>query len=148
MGSFASALYDALRSAGVAEDRARAVADLFDRSLDERWSQHAQDLATKADLAALATKVDLGALATKGDLVGLATKSELGALATKAELAGLATKGDLAELRAKVAEDVAETNMRVSRLETRIAETKSDLLKWMLAALTAQTALLLSLKLV
>ncbi len=76
----------------------------------------------------------------------LATKTDLAALATKVD--ALATKGELAELRVKVAEDIAETNVRVSRLGTRIAETKSDLLKWMLAALTAQTALLLSLKLV
>lgn len=49
----------------------------------------------------------------------------------------LATKRDIAELETRLARDIAETN-------SRIAETKADLAKWMLAALTAQSALLLS----
>jgi peptide subunit release factor 1 (eRF1) len=48
----------------------------------------------------------------------------------------LATKRDLAELETRLAKDIAQTN-------TRIAETKSELIKWVLGALTAQTALLL-----
>lgn len=114
MGSFATALYDALLSAGVAADRAREVVDLFDRSVDERYGLHAQVLATKSDIAELRAKV--------------------------AE--------DMADLRTHFSKENSETNVRVSKLETRIAETKSDLVKWMLAALTAQTALLLALKLV
>ncbi len=157
MGSFATALYDALLSAGVASDRAREVVDLFDRSVDERYNLHAQVLATKNDIAELraATKDELTELrsATKNDIAELrvATKDELIEFrsATKNDIAelrsamktDLATKFDLAELR-------SETNIRFSNMETRIAETKSELVKWMLAALTAQTALLLALKLV
>jgi len=176
MGSFATALYDALLSAGVAADRAREVVDLFDRSVDERYGLHAQVLATKVDLAELrlATTSDLTGfrLAMKSDLAELrlattsdlaqfraATRSdfaELGA-ATKSDIAELrseftehrmATKSDLADFRSSVTREISETNVRVARLETRIAETKSDLVKWMLAALTTQTALLLALKLV
>jgi len=84
MGSFNVALLEALLSAGVSHDRARAVVDLFDRSVDERYSLHAQVLATKRDVAELET-----------------------------------------------------------RLSKDIAHAKVDLVKWVLAALTAQTALLL-----
>lgn len=48
----------------------------------------------------------------------------------------LATKRDLAELETRMTAAIAATNVR-------IAETKADLARWMLGALTAQTALLL-----
>jgi hypothetical protein len=41
MGSFHVALLEALVSAGVPSERARAVVDLFDRSIDERYALHA-----------------------------------------------------------------------------------------------------------
>ena len=62
-------------------------------------------------------------------------------LATKRDVAGLETRlvRDIAETNARV----AETNSRIAETNARIAETRADLIKWMLAALTAQTALLL-----
>jgi hypothetical protein len=53
MGSFNVALLEALLSIGVTADRARTVVDLFDKSVDERYSLHAQVLATKRDVAEL-----------------------------------------------------------------------------------------------
>ena len=38
--------------------RARAVVDLFDRSVDERYGLHAQVLATRRDVAELETRLD------------------------------------------------------------------------------------------
>lgn len=58
MGSFNVALLEALLSAGVSHERARAVVDLFDRSVDERYSLHAQVLATRRDVAELETRLD------------------------------------------------------------------------------------------
>jgi hypothetical protein len=98
MGSFNVALLEALLSAGVSHDRARAVVDLFDKSVDERYSLHAQILATK---------------------------------------------GDVAEIQAKMAETRGQLEARVAQVEARIDSTKAELVKWMLAAITAQTALLL-----
>jgi len=102
MGSFNVALLEALLSAGVSHERARAVVDLFDRSVDERYSLHAQVLATKRDVA---------------------------------------------ELETRLAKDIAQTQARIAQaqgdLNARIADSRSDLIKWVLAALTAQTALLL-----
>ncbi|MEB2352321.1 MAG: hypothetical protein OZ924_13010 [Burkholderiaceae bacterium] len=102
MGSFSIALLEALVSAGVSTERARAVVDLLDRSIDERYSLHAEVLATKRDVAALQAE----------------------------------TIRSLAALELRLTRDIAANG-------ARIAETKVDLVKWMLAALTAQTALIL-----
>lgn len=116
MGSFNVALLEALLSVGVPHDRARAVVDLFDRSVDERYGLHAQVLATKRDLAEFATKRDL---------------------------AEFATKRDMAELETRLAKELAATQVQIAETRSQIASTKADLVKWMLAALTAQTALLM-----
>ena len=109
MGSFGTALFEALVSAGVSHDRARAVVDLFNRSVDERYSLHGEILATKRDVAEVHAWMaqDRGQLETR-----------------------------MAQLDARIAQIQGS-------LEARIAECKADLVKWMLAALTAQTALLL-----
>jgi hypothetical protein len=84
MGSFHVALLEALLSAGVSPERARAVVEQFERAVDERYSLHAQVLATKRDLA---------------------------------------------EMQTRLAREIASGNV--------------DRVKWVVAALTAQTALLL-----
>lgn len=109
MGSFSVALLEALLSAGVAPDRARAVVDLFDRSVDERYSLHAEVLATKRDVAELHTRL----------------------------------ARDIAALETGLTRDLAGIGTRFAETDARIAESKADLMKWSLAALTAQTALLL-----
>lgn len=101
MGSFNLALLNALLSIGVSPDRAREVAELFDRSVDERYGLHAQVIATKRDVAEL-----------------------------EARLAR-----EIAALDNKLVQGLAECN-------SRIAEAKVDLVKWLLGALTAQTALI------
>ena len=102
MGSFNLALLEALLSVGIPHDRARAVVDLFDRSVDERYGLHAQVLATKRDVAELETRLSK----------------------------------DIATLETRLSTELAHT-------QAQIAATKADLIKWMLGALTAQTALLL-----
>ena len=57
MGTFDAALLEALLLIGVPAERARAVVDLFDRRIDERYSLHAQVLATKRDVAELHTRI-------------------------------------------------------------------------------------------
>lgn len=109
MGSFSVALLEALVSAGVAPDRARAVVDLFDRSVDERYSLHAEVLATKRDVAMLQS----------------------------------ATTRAIADLEIRLTRDLAENRARIVETNSRIAEAKVHLVKWGLAALTAQTALIL-----
>ena len=117
MGSFNVALLEALLSAGVAPDRARAVVDLFERSVDERYSLHAQVLATKRDVAELETRLSR-------------------------EVAELETRlsRDIASVEARLSRELAELSGRVTR---EIAAGKVDLVKWAIGALTAQTALLM-----
>ncbi|HMS79160.1 MAG TPA: hypothetical protein PKC20_06440 [Burkholderiaceae bacterium] len=55
----------------------------------------------------------------------------------------LATKRDVAELQVAITERIAGSNERIAGTNARIAETKVDLVRWMLGALTAQTALIL-----
>ncbi len=62
MGSLDIAMLEALLSAGVTPERARAVVELFDRSIDERYPLHPQILATKRDVAELQTALMLSAV--------------------------------------------------------------------------------------
>lgn len=158
MGSFATALYDALLSAGIAAERAREVVDLFDRSVDERYQLHLQVLATKSDVAECRAAIveKLGQLIagthvriseTRETLTRSIAETNNRTRDTLDQKIG-ETNLRVSELGETLTRSIAETNNRFGRLETRIAETKSELMKWMLAALTAQTALLLSLKLI
>jgi hypothetical protein len=54
----------------------------------------------------------------------------------------LATKRDLADVETRLTRDLAENSSRIAECNARIAESRADVIKWMLAALTAQTALL------
>jgi hypothetical protein len=124
MGSFTVALLEALLSAGVAPERARKVVDLFDRSVDERYSLHAQVLATKRDVAELETRLTREIAETRVQIAQV--NGELGAR--------------IAQVNGELGARIAQIN---GELGARIAESRSDLIKWTLAALTAQTALLL-----
>jgi multidrug resistance efflux pump len=123
MGSFNVALLEALLSAGVSPERARAVVDLFDRSVDERHSLHAQVLATKRDVAELETRL-------ARDMASMEGRLSREIAATKVEIAST-----------KV--EIAATHAEIASTKVEIAGMKVDLAKWFLGALTAQTALLL-----
>ena len=70
-------------------------------------------------------------------------------LATKGDLVPLATKADLVEvdhhLEAKIAAVQAGVMGIQAGFETKLAETKVDILRWMFAAVVAQTALIVGL---
>ena len=119
MGTFDTALMEALLSVGISPERARAVVESFDRSIDERYSLHSQVLATKRDVAELETRLtrDLAEIETR-------LTREVGACSER------------------IAAADARTGEMYANLSARIADSKTDTLKWMLAALTAQTALL------
>jgi hypothetical protein len=54
----------------------------------------------------------------------------------------IATKRDVAELETRMVQGLADCNNRIAECNSRIAEAKVDLVKWLLGALTAQTALI------
>ncbi|MCX7202283.1 MAG: hypothetical protein NTV17_08380 [Burkholderiales bacterium] len=115
MGSFSIAFLETLVSIGVQPDRARSLVEMFDRSVDERYGLHAQIIATKRDVAELETRL-------ARDIAALDNKLVQG----------------LAECNGRI----AESNGRIAECNSRIAEAKVDLVKWLLGALTAQTALI------
>ena len=45
-------VFDALRSAGVPDDKARAAVESINRQIDRRYSLHAEQLVTRGDLRA------------------------------------------------------------------------------------------------
>ena len=120
MGSFNVALLEALLSAGVSPERARAVVEQFERAVDDRYSLHAQVLATKRDVAELEVRLTR-------EMAGLSR-----------EMAGLRT-----DLGREIAGVKADLSREIAAGKVEIAAGKVDLVKWALAALTAQTALLL-----
>ena len=145
MGSFTAALLDALLSVGISPERARNVVELFDKSIDERYGLHAQVLATKRDLADVEARLSNEIAGTRVEIAE--TRAELGReiAGTRVEIAE--TRAEIAQTRAELKRDIAELETRLSKdiaaTNARIAETKADLTRWMLGALTAQTALLL-----
>jgi xylose isomerase len=44
-------IYDAFRSAGVADDKAKAAVESINREIDKRYSLHSQQLAPRGDIA-------------------------------------------------------------------------------------------------
>jgi hypothetical protein len=124
MGSFNASLLSALLAAGVSPERAREVVEQFDRAIDERFGLHAQILATKRDLAELEVRLTERIADTGRRIAEIDGAWRLGV--SQAE-------GTLAARIAQVEESLA----------ARIAESRADLVKWMLAALTAQTALII-----
>ena len=123
MGSFNASLLAALLSAGVSPERAREVVEQLDRAIDERFGLHAQVLATRRDLAELEVRLTERSGETNRRL---------------AEIDGAWRLG-VSQLEGSFAGRIAQVE---GSLATRIAETRADLVKWMLAALTAQTALI------
>jgi len=134
MGSFTAALLDALLSVGISPERARNVVELFDKSIDERYGLHAQVLATKRDVAEINASLGREIAQTRAEIAQ--TRAEI--VEIRAEI--VQTRAEIVEIRAELKRDIAELETRVSK---DIAATKVDLTRWMLGALTAQTALLL-----
>ncbi len=126
-------LYDLL-SAKVGKETAENLTNFIENKIDYELESKTQILATKEDLArsTLATKEDIAKLA-------LATKEEIAklALATKEDIAklALATKEEIAKLALATKEEIAKlafaTKEEIARLDTKISETKSELMRWM-----------------
>ncbi len=114
-------LFDTLRLSRTLRDKGRFTSEQAEALADALGEAAQNDLATKADLAAL--KADM---ATKADLAALK--------------ADMATKADLAALRAELKADIAAVK---SELKADIAEAKADTLKWVVGAIGFQTVVIL-----
>jgi len=123
MGSLNASLLAALLSAGVSPEAAREVVEQFDRAIDERFGLHAQILATKRDLGDLEVRLTERIAETNRRIAEIDGAWRLGVSQAEGALTARITQVE-------------------GTLTARIAETRADLVKWMLAALTAQTALI------
>ncbi len=119
MGTFDRALFDALVAVGVPPDRAERVVELFERGVDDRYGLHAQVLATRRDVAELEARV-----------------------VREIAEGHVRLAREIAEIGARCDVRIAGCDVRIAECTARIADAKADLARWMLAALTAQTALL------
>ena len=108
-------LADRLEAGGFTAEQARTFAGALADAVS------GSEIATKQDLANLTTKADLQAV--KADIQ--AVKAELHALKGDVQ----ATKGDIQTVR--------------SELHAGLAETKAEILKWMVGTIGVQTAAIL-----
>ncbi len=109
-------LFNALKPK-IGEKEAQMLTEFVEHKTDDIFTRIKAELATKEDI--LSWKV-----ATKEDLASWQTS-------TKEDLANCqaATKEDIAGWQAATKEDIA-------KLDVKISETKSELLKWMIVLLT------------
>jgi hypothetical protein len=50
-------IYDAFRSAGVADDKARAAVESINQAIDKRYEIHSRQLATRGDMAEMESRL-------------------------------------------------------------------------------------------
>jgi phage shock protein A len=129
MGSFDVTLFEALVSAGVSPERARAVVDELERTIDGRYAPHSQVLATKRDLAELELRMNGRHSELRSELAESSASVSSRFSSVDLEFASIDTR-------------VQAVETRFQAVETKIADVRTDIVRWMLTALTAQTALL------
>ena len=105
---------------GIPRERALSLSEMLERSVDERYSVHAQVLATKRDLAELELRI-VKEIGQSNDRI---TQSN--------------------DRISQTNERISQTNERISQLDTRIAETKVEIIKWTLGAMVAMSGLLIA----
>ena len=93
------------------------------------------NLATKTDIAMLgrATKTDIA-------MLGRATKTDIAMVKADIATLGRATKTDIAMVKAELQAEIQHVK---AGLQVEIQKVKSDLLKWMVGAMTAQAAVII-----
>lgn len=122
-------IYEALRSVGVEDAKAKSTAQTFDQALEGKLAHELNGLATREDLAKFqgATREDLAKL--RGEM-----REEMAAL--RGEM-----RGEMAKLRGEMREEVAalrgEMRGEMARLEAR-------LIKWNVGTIIAVAGLTLA----
>ena len=120
MGAVNQTLIEELVAMGLPRERATSVASSIEQSLDDRHSLHSQILATKRDLADLDVKL----------VREMAQHSERMA-------------AQFALVNDRISQQSTQINERISQTNILVAETKVDLLKFMISAFIANAGLML-----
>ena len=120
MGAVNQTLIEELVGMGLPRERATSVASSIEQSLDNRYSLHSQILATKRDLADLELKL----------VREMSQHSERMA-------------AQFALVNDRISQQSTQINERISQTNILVAETKVDLLKFMIGAFIANAGLML-----
>jgi hypothetical protein len=135
------AYVDALRAGGVPEDQARVHANALDSALrdtvatkeDLRGEASALRADFKAEFADVRAELKGDIADVRGEIAALRAELKAGIAALRAEL-----KGDIADVRGEIVALRGE-------MKAMIAEARADMMKWMIALLLGQTALIAAL---
>jgi hypothetical protein len=134
-------VFDAFRSAGVPDDKARAAVESINRQIDRRYSLHAEQLVTRGDLRAeMATlREEISELRTelRTEIAGLRTE-----LHTQIAQLDTGLRTEVTELRTELRMGVADvhTGLR-GELLAKIAETKTDVIQWCVGSVFASVGM-------
>lgn len=116
--------------ANLGKDSAKKLTSFIGSEINDKFEQSMKTLATKDDLA----KLELG---TKESItrLELGTKESIAALelGTKESIARLelGTKESIARLELATKKDMAKLELDLAKLDSKIGETKVDIIKWM-----------------
>ena len=116
-------IYSRLKSTGLSEESARAIAEIFREAIEE-------NLANKKDLKTTETNLTKYIESVRGEL-----KKDIEALRTE-------LKKDIEVLRSELKKDIEVLRAEV---KTEIAESKTSTIKWVAGMLVAQAALIATL---
>jgi multidrug resistance efflux pump len=107
-------IFEAFRAAGVPDDKARGAVEAISDLIDRRYALHAEQLATRADVAELRT-----------DLERFRSELSAGIAGTNAEISSV--RGELAA--------------SIAGVRTEIAEAKSELIRWSVGSIFASVGM-------
>ena len=104
------------------------------------------ELATKPDIVAV--RADVAVVARDLTVLETTLRADIGRCATKVELAEL--KATVAEVKADIGRcatkvELAEVKVELAEVKASIADARTDILRWVFAAIAGQTALIVTL---
>jgi phosphoribosylformylglycinamidine (FGAM) synthase PurS component len=140
-------LFETLKSGDLAEPQARAIVQAIGSAFDDNELHQSKVLAAKVDAAKMEAEVQQLATSLKEDISGVRIElgAEMRALGTelRAEMSAMsmALRADMSAIRAGLKADLVQLESRLeSRFETKIAESKSAMIRWMFIFWIGQVA--------
>jgi hypothetical protein len=127
-------LFESLKTANLSEPQALAIAQAIGKAFEDNDTRQAKALANKADTAKLDAEMHQVETSLKHDISNLGVE-------LRADISNLGV-----ELRAEMRALAAQLRSEMSQLETKIAESKSAMIRWMFIFWIGQVAAMKFLK--
>ncbi len=128
MRTFSLHFVESLLMIGVPRERVQSLAELLERDIVERYSLHAQVLATKRDLSDLEIRI-MREMAQRNDQTNERISQ---------------SNERVSHLEVALRSDINETRLGIAKVYERVAESKSEIIKWNLGALIAVAGVFLA----